>query len=191
MDSEIQRVFKERYGNLIKSGNDITVPLYHISFHGDREGIWTPKVPDSPFDTPKNPSTSYEMPIPRICIAPSIEQCFWAIYPNISHYFEDEGYDAMCFTVYRPMLNASSAVVDTTVLVQQQLVHDAHVTGEHWILSETFMEVVDYIRIKNTSHGEFVRFQPYDHENGGWWDLAPKHVDYSSIQLTVKQPTEF
>lgn len=184
MDTDIRQVFKERYGDLIKPGNEITVPLYHISFHGDREGIWTPKVPDSPFDTPTNPSTSYEMPIPRICVAPSIEQCFWAIYPNISHYFEDEDYAAMCFTVYRPILNASIPVVDTNALTQQQLVHDAHVTGEHWLLGDTFMVAEDQICIKNTCHGEFVRFQPYNHESGGWWDLAPKHVDYHSLKLT-------
>ncbi|QZA70858.1 hypothetical protein AH06_79 [Erwinia phage AH06] len=181
MEKDIQTTFKERYGDLIKPGNEITVPLYHISFHGDREGIWIPKVPDSPFDTPKNPSISYEMPIPRICVAPSIEQCFWAIYPNISHYFEEENYAAMCFTVYRPMLNANSAVVDTAALTQRQLVCDAHVTGEHWLLGETFMEIVDQIRINNTSAGEFVKYRPYNSQEGYEWELAPKNVVYTQL----------
>lgn len=187
MDTDIQQMFKTRYGDCVKRGNEITVPLYHISFHDDREGIWVPKIPDSPFDTPKNPNSSFgEMPIPRICVAPSIEQCFWAIYPNISHYFEEENYDAMCFTVYRPILNASIGVVDTAALTQQELVHDAHVTGEHWLLGDTFMEAIDQIRIKNTAAGEFVRFQPYNGERAGWWDLAPKHVDYQSLKLTTE-----
>lgn len=183
MTGDIQQRFKERYGDQVKSGADITTPLFHISFHHDREGLWVPKVPDSPFDTPNNPSTSYEMPLPRICVAPTIEQCFWAIYPNISHYFEEEGYSAMHFAVYRALLSSGSVIVDTESLTRNQLVHDAHVTGEHWILSDTWMVHADSIRIDNTSCGEFVKFLPYNHPDGDWWDLAPKEVKYQSIQL--------
>jgi hypothetical protein len=185
MESDIQQRFKSRHGDCIKQGSEITVPLYHLSFNGDLHGIWTPKVPDSPFDTPANPSTSYEMPIPRICVAPTIEQCFWAIYPNISHYFEEENCAAACFSVYQPILNASSLVVDTQALTQRQLVHDAHVTGEHWILSDTFMVHHSTIQIKNTSYGEFVKFRPYNIDHGDWWDLAPKEVKYHPLNLTV------
>lgn len=184
MKGEIETRFRRHYGNHIKRGSDIAVPLYHISLQNDLEGLWRPKAPDSPFDIPKKPSIITEMPLPRICVAPSIEQCFWAIYPNISHYFEDEDYAAMCFTVYRPILNAYTPVVDTNVLTQQELVHDAHVTGEHWLLGDTFMVAEDQICIKNTCHGEFVQFQPYNSERAGWWDLAPKHVDYHSLKLT-------
>ncbi|ANH51536.1 hypothetical protein MADMEL_73 [Erwinia phage vB_EamM_MadMel] len=184
MKGEIETRFRRHYGNHIKRGSDIAVPLYHISLQNDLEGLWRPKAPDSPFDIPKKPSIITEMPLPRICVAPSIEQCFWAIYPNISKLFEEEEYAAVCFAVYQPILHAGIAVVDTSTLTQCRLVHDAHITGEHWLLSDTTMCVIDFIQVNNTSHGEFVKFHPFNTPVGNEWELAPKNVVYHSLKLT-------
>lgn len=97
--------------------------LYHISFKSDLEGIWKPR-------NPINEGIDTEPDLPRISCAPTIEQCFQAIYPNISNLFEEKNFPYMEFYVYSPVLDGSERVLYSDQLTNNHIVPDAHMTDE-------------------------------------------------------------
>lgn len=99
---------------------------------------------------------------PRISVSPSIEQCFWAIYSNISKYFEKEHYPYMEFTVYSPIITDSVKLMSNEEIVKKRLVHDAHVTEEVFILSRVEMKKRFTIRIKNCLKNKEIWYYPFN-----------------------------
>ena len=86
--------------------------LFHISFKGDLEGLWIPRNPDGlePTDDGYKSEAYPEPLLPRISCAPTIIQCFQAIYANVKHYFDDKKYPYMEFYVYSPVLKGNEKI---------------------------------------------------------------------------------
>lgn len=152
--------------------------LYHISFDGDLEGLWEPKEPaggGSQSDT-SEPNT------PRICVSPTIEQCFQAIYPNVSKYFEEKNYPHMDFYVYIAQVVGTEEIITPEALTAKRYVPDAHLTDEYWILDPTFMQKHSKIRIKNTNDNKWLEFHPYNDESEDKRGFAPDNIKYKTIK---------
>lgn len=134
-------------------------PLYHMSFNGNLAGRWTPRLPDgddgrdiyptSPSET--NGTWPYPEPsTPRISVSPHLVGCFRAIYPNVYRLFTERRYPYMDIHIYQPEITTSTKVVTHQDLVKDRLVWDAHLTKEHWILTDVQMKQVGKVRVKNT-----------------------------------------
>jgi hypothetical protein len=152
--------------------------LYHISFKKDLEGMWEPKTPAG-----GGSRTGMSEPdTPRICVSPTIEQCFQAIYPNISKYFEEKDYPHMNFYVYVAQVVGTEEIIEPKDLTKQRLVPDAHLTDEHWILDPTFMQLHSKIRIKNTNDNKWLKFHPYDDKSEKKQGFAPDKIKYKILK---------
>lgn len=136
------------------------IEYYHISFRGDLEGTWKPQLPYGEGSGGEFSEPSY----PRICVSPSIKQCFWAVYPNVSKYFEVEKYPYMDFYVYVPNLQGVK-FLDNDEVNRRKVVHDSHVTGEAQILSSAFMKLDSKVRIKNCTKNKKVMYYPFNDHN--------------------------
>jgi hypothetical protein len=153
--------------------------LYHISFRGDLQGVWTPRNPDgSDLEKPKDDS---EPDLPRISCSPTLRQCFQAIYPNISHLFEVERYPYMDFYAYSPELRAGTRVLTPKDLTAKRMVHDAHMTDEHCILDPVYMRLASKVRIRNTNKKPFLRHRPFGDPKRDERDFAPGEIDIKTI----------
>ena len=102
--------------------NDIL--LWHVSFDIERPPIRTyiPLVP-------KNPMPGEDITIPRICFAPSIEDCLNAMVADrVERGLEDGRFLAFSFRVAKddPFLKTPEDIGD--------MVPDAYWTQEHWYL---------------------------------------------------------
>lgn len=149
--------------------------LIHISFDPTLAGLWVPKLPVSLDNGEK--SIYSEPDVPRICLAPSVKECFWAIYPNISNLFEHQNLPHMDFYVYAPEPESDVMVVTPETLTQQRLVLDAHVTNEHWVLCDITMRLIKKIRIYNPGQCSFVSFRPFNDPAMKRLDLAPEVIN--------------
>jgi hypothetical protein len=153
--------------------------LYHISFRGNLQGVWTPRNPDGhELEKPKHDS---EPDLPRISCSPTIEQCFQAIYPNISHLFEVEKYPYMDFYAYSPEVKATTRVLTPSELTSKRMVHDAHMTQEHCILDPVFMRLVSRVRVRNTNKHPFLNHRPFGDPTRQERSFAPGKVEYRVV----------
>ena len=153
---------------------NVKYPLFHISFRGDLDGEWEPKLPDG---TDLTKQTKYtETELPRICFSPSIEQCFQAVYPNISFYFETKKFPYMDFYVYQ--LDTSVKVVTPDILTKERMVHDAHITGEHIAITKSQVNLIGKVRINNTAGCPDLHYHPYDDQKEPRLFLAPHNIQY-------------
>lgn len=135
--------------------------LFHISFNGDLEGIWHPRAPDGEYP---GITVESEKNFKRICTSPTIEQCFWAIYPNVNLYFEKEHYPYMDFYVYSPNLVGirHTGLITPEEMRDNQLVPDAHITMEYGIPFSVQMDLVGAVRIPNCIKNPEVRYRKFD-----------------------------
>lgn len=135
--------------------------FFHISFNKNLEGTWKPQLPAG---TELNIKSDLSEPeIPRISIAPSIKDCFRAVYPNISKYFEIENYPYLKFQVYQPKIESSTKILNWEDLNSKRYVHDAHITKESWILSPVKMLWIAEIEIYNTNKkGNQLFYRPFN-----------------------------
>ena len=126
-------------------------PFYHLSFDYDLTGVWEPRTPQG-FDTVKD-AKGYgkgmtEPRTPRICLSPSIEGCFYAIYPNIYSLFEVKKYPYGEFCLYRTYIDDTDPnFVNNAKIVTDHLVWDAHVTKEVWYMSNLQMTRIQKLRL--------------------------------------------
>lgn len=155
--------------------------LFHISFDGGLEGIWKPTIPAGS-ELGKKTELS-EPDVPRISCSPTIEQCFQAIYPNVSKYFEEEKYPHMDFFVYSPVLKGTEKIWTPEYLTEFKLIHDAHVTQEHCILVPTFMKLIKKVRIMNTKLSPDFLYYPFNDNTQQRKYLAPKVIIVRDIPL--------
>ena len=133
--------------------------LFHISFARNLEGTWSPKLPDGP----GYGDTSLSEPeFPRISVGPTVGHCFWAIYPNISKFFEEHNLPHIDMCVYTPVMERGVKVLSNEEIVKRKLVHDAHVTKESYILSEVRMIKHSEIRIYNCTKNKEIWYYPFD-----------------------------
>lgn len=116
--------------------------LYHLSFNGSLPNILQPRQPAD--STTVNGKFVEELP-PRVSFSPTVQQCFTALYPNISQYFEEKNYPHMDMYVYVPV-GESERIAENIVLDK---VWDAHVTGEVCFTTPTKVMRVAKVRIFN------------------------------------------
>lgn len=115
--------------------------LFHISF---RELPPTLK-PRQPEDSGLVKGNLVEDLPPRVSFAPTIQQCFLSIYPNVSQLFETEDYPHMDMLVYVP----SRALKPIDEKLVRSRVWDSHVTGEVCFDKDVPIVKVAKIRIPN------------------------------------------
>lgn len=147
--------------------------LLHISFDDSLEGVMNPRDPVS---DDNNSSKFPEPEQPRVCFSPTVKQCFIAIYPNVSKFFEKENYPYMDFYVYQAMLTGDERIVYPGELTNQRKVHDAHVTDEHWVLDPVRVKKIQHVRIKNTNNNGELNYRPFGDPNEHPVFLAPKNI---------------
>lgn len=134
--------------------------LYHLSFKPTLNGRWKPRQPHGTNqDVSVKTKLTYEDLPARISVSPSIEQCFWAIYPNISRFFEEKRYPYIIMYVYRPRITYRTRILENRQV--RRHVHDAHVTGEICILSSVVMEKIAKIKIYNPVKNPEVKYRMF------------------------------
>lgn len=153
---------------------------YHISFNGNLAGVWKPKLPDGSELTDTKISEYPEPDTPRICIAPSLLQSFYSVYPNVSQFFEEKNYPHMDFFVYTPE-NVES-LVPQKVLTDKRFVWDAHITGEVWLTKPTRMKLNGKIRVMNPGNAPFLVTHPFDDKKLPLREVAPKKVEIKILK---------
>lgn len=150
--------------------------MYHLSFRKDLAGLWRPQLPAGS----ELPSGDYPEPeIPRVSIAPSIEGCFRAIYPNIADLYKIKKYPYLTFYVYAPIFTGREWIVGPTQLTHEQWVWDAHVTQEHWVTESVKMGLIGQIKVINTSAGRDLLTHPFDNPKLPLLRVGPAQVKWS------------
>jgi hypothetical protein len=155
------------------------IKLYHISFDSKLAKVWEP---EDPLGGIKVSQQLAEPSIPRICLSPTIEQCFQAIYPNVSQFFEKKNYPHMDFYVYVPEIEQDTLVVYSKTLTTEKLVHDAHMTKEHWIISPVKMNRYSKIRIYNTNDNKVLNYYPYNDKTKTKVFFAPTNIKIEELK---------
>ena len=159
--------------------------LYHISFRSGLAGQWQPRAPDGLQNTDSKDALFPEPKNPRISCSPTLEECFYAIYPNISFFFEEKHFPYMDFSVYSPVLTGTERIWTPEYLTRHHLVHDAHVTSEYSILEAVEMKYVGKLRVfnplKNAKPTE-IKYYPFDDKKFGERFLAYKmKIDFKPV----------
>lgn len=144
--------------------------LYHISFNPNLPDIVRPKAPDG--SDPDNVNEYHENLPPRFCTAPSVELCLRAIYPVISHLLEEENEPEITFSIYKVI----SGKVDyyPADLVENEYLHDGHVTLEHVFLTPVFIKKIGKVTFENTSDDHGLWYSPY--MRGEKHYNSPRHI---------------
>lgn len=153
--------------------NKVNIPYYHISFDDDLPETLTPKLPEG---SDSEESGDYpEPPTSRISFSPSVELCFRAVYPNISHLLENSKEPNITFSVYvfydKPIKLKPVDVED---------VHDAGITLERITRVPTRIKKLGKVTIKNTSDDKGLFYLPKA------YDASRYH---SPLEITVDSKT--
>lgn len=135
--------------------------LYHLSFNGGLAGVWNPKIPDG-YAGMEGSIPPTEPMFPRICLSSTLEGAFYAIYPNVSHFFEKHRYPHMDLYVYSPILRKDTRLLTPAELTKKRMVWDAHLTQEYDILTPVKMTLKGKVRFFNTIKEEWIRIRPFD-----------------------------
>jgi hypothetical protein len=161
---------------------------YHLSFNGELEGKWIPRQPDGYDEQNNKDSTIGEPSVARISVAPTIEGCIRAIYPNVFRFFEKNNYPYIDMYVYSPEKLLKRDVVSTKELTTKRYVWDAHVTGEFWIIHPVVMKRIAKIRIMNPGKNNVMHTYPFNDKSvGELYDIRPAIVDYSVRELYIDE----
>lgn len=134
--------------------------LYHLSIDPNLGGRWRPRQPLGMSDNTKD--TCEDLP-PRICVSPTIEQCFWAIYPNVSQFFEKKKYPYILMYVYRLESNASIKFIEPSEVITK--VHDAYMTSEVCITTPVVLYKVARIKVFNCVKNPVVMYRKFNDPN--------------------------
>lgn len=137
-------------GSNTLNANEVNETLYHLSFRNFKKDKWHPRLPHG--SEIKKSNNKYPEPhIERISFSSTIEGCFRAIYPNISHLMEGVDEPWLDLVLYKAEFKGDERIVTPNLLTEHELVWDAHVTKEYWVLDEVSVERVGEISFKNTS----------------------------------------
>ncbi len=180
------KLFNPKNNKLYKFSKQVgssTPELFHISFRGNLEGKWSPKRPDGDYDADKATGDLPETVEERISVSPSIEQCFQAIYANVKHFYKEGEIEELTFYVYTPVFKGDERIVYPEALVRQKLVHDAHITKEHCIISPTFMKLKGKVKIKRPDPKNNVDYYAYGVKTSkGFYGWLPGEIKVKVIK---------
>lgn len=161
------------------------VDLFHISFQrtDDIDITIYPQIPvGSETDNEENSSLLGSEPdIPRISFSPTVEQCFRAVYPNVSHLFEEKKYPHMDYYVYRANPQGDERFVFPDRLTERRFVMDAHITEEHWCLSPIEVELIARVRIHRPKNNRMLESHFFNDRSLPKIEVGPKEIDYSIL----------
>lgn len=143
--------------------------LYHISFNPNLD-ILEPRLPAGDSDG----GEFSEPNIPRVSLGCSPELCFRSIYPNIKHLLEGVNEDKITFTLYKADRFDLRKLRTPSELVENNWVHDAHVTLEHFVEGDVKLKKLSKVTFKNTSPGPKLKYQPF--LSGEVRDHSPKSI---------------
>lgn len=170
--------------------------LFHISFNSKLPKVLKPRQPDGSTDAIVDPMTLADLEKnsfaehlpPRVSFSPSIQECFTAVYPNVSHYFEKENYPHMDYYVYRPTKLVKR--IDPDLVLKE--VWDAHVTNEVCFIEDVPCELIAQIRIFNPYKGnkkvEEIRTRPFQNAFMKEQFVAPV-IQYRLLKLMKSNVT--
>lgn len=165
-----ERLLKIALKHLSVTADGVSYPLFHISFRKDLAGMWTPRAPDTDdAATPVDPIIAEPM-FSRISTSDTVPNCFRAIYANVKHYFEEEDYPHMDMYVYTPVFKGKERILLPQTLTDYKIIHDAHVTNEHCILTEVQFKLHSQIRVTNTKNVKRVKYDLFNDKSlgDGW-----------------------
>lgn len=156
--------------------------LYHISFNDNLPSILHPKIPNGSTDTVTEFS---EILPPRVCFAPTIRQCWLAIYPNVSKYFEEDKYPWMDFYVYKYKGTSTHHPIPRETMLGK--VQDAHITDEVSFIVPVPIKRIAKIRIYNPEPNPvLVYHRPYNDRSKTPLVTGPEIV-YLTLESYSKQ----
>lgn len=121
--------------------------LYHLSFKDDLGPILSPRQPNGT-DVIEDGIYTEDLP-PRISFGPTIEQCFYAIYPNISHLLrskEGKNEKYIFMHVYVPVKKNPKKLPDSLV---KREIWDAVVTDEICVIEPVEVQCIGMVRLHN------------------------------------------
>lgn len=157
--------------------------LYHLSFNSKLEGTWIPKSPEGDYEPTDDESLLPEITDPRISLSPTIRQCFQAIYSNIKHLYGKKEKQIITFQVYKPVFKGNESIVFPDVLTKEKMVHDAHITEEHCIVTPVYMKHIGTVEINKPNPNKKLYYYAYDIETKdgyyGWVPFDVNVVNYS------------
>lgn len=132
-DKHHRHTLVEKLSRLTKPYRLLETSLYHISFDDSLPTILTPQNPAGG-DVTAEPSEISEPSLPRACFSTTIRGCVRAVFPNWKELVKKG--DPITFNVYRANPKKNHPFITPNTLVDEGLVHDAHVTQEHITLEE-------------------------------------------------------
>lgn len=142
--------------------------LYHISFDDNLPKTLSPKLPDAggeEGDDDEEAEEWYPEPaVPRVSFSPSVELCFRAVYPNISHLLEGTDENEITFTVYKALPTRSNKPMTPLELHEQRWIHDAFITQEHVFVKDIGIKKMGKVTFMNTSDDEGLRYLPFNED---------------------------
>lgn len=129
---------------------------YHSSHTGDKKTIFT------------------EAEIPRVSFAPTVYNCFSAIFPLISEYMQSkEGLKkGIFFNVYKAVISSNNKILTPEELTKKRYVWDAYATQEHWLLDPVNVRWCGAVKIDYDPKPDWIDLYPYNDQqdekpNGG------------------------
>lgn len=147
----------------------MTPPLFHISFNKALPTYLYPRQPMGLKDpdkidqapTPSDSMFAENLP-PRISFAPSVTECWRAIWPNIYRYFSKYKYPHMDMYVYILEKGNESNMLRPEQLTKDMKLWDAHFTNEYCFLTKVRVKKIAKIRIYNTHGKHAKKIHPYN-----------------------------
>lgn len=120
--------------------------FYHVSTDLNHNGVFTPRIPQTRHGDSENET------IPRVCVGETIEDCLTAI-PNgggnLEDFNDDIGGFFKIFKIDTEKLNIREKdIISNEFLFQEDLVRDADITNEYWILTDFKVDAKDSFLIK-------------------------------------------
>ncbi len=165
--------------------------LYHLSFRDNLGPVLTPRQPGGSEITEDGIYTE-DLP-PRVSFSPTIKQCFFAIYPNISHLLErkkvnNEQYIFMY--VYEPVKKNLKKLPDSLV---KRKVWDAIITDEVCIIEPVEVKCIGKVRIHNPYYRgnvpEYIFVHPFGDKEKEELFVSP-NIEFDFIKLKKQLGTE-
>ena len=152
-------------------------PYYHLSFDGELTGEWQPRTPQGfamVQDAKGHGDNMTEPRTPRICLSPSVEGCFYAIYPNIYSLFEVKKYPHANMYLYRAYIDDTDPLFkNNATLTKDRLVWDAHITKEVWYLGDLKMTLLQKVKLTPLQKKE-IHTRPFLDEDRDMRFVAPE-----------------
>lgn len=119
--------------------------LYHVTSDLNHNGVFIPRIPENVEIYDEDETT------PRICVSNSIEGCLTSM-PNggddLSNLLEycDNKLKVFVFDTNKLGINDEN-IINSKLLVDKYRVHDAILTGEHWLLNPVSLTESSIINI--------------------------------------------